>query len=44
MICDRAELVVIGGGPAGMMCAFTAAERGVDTVLSRTASLDASCA
>ncbi len=33
MICDRAELVVIGGGPAGMMCAFTAAERGVDTVL-----------
>ena len=33
MICDRAELVVIGGGPAGMMCAYTAASRGVDTIL-----------
>lgn len=31
---DRsAELVVIGGGAAGMMCAYTAAERGVKTVL-----------
>ena len=29
----RADLVVIGGGAAGMMCALTAAERGVDTVL-----------
>ena len=27
------DLVVIGGGPAGMMCAFTAAERGVSVVL-----------
>ncbi|MDO5311724.1 MAG: NAD(P)/FAD-dependent oxidoreductase, partial [Clostridia bacterium] len=27
------ELVVIGGGAAGMMCALTAAERGVSTVL-----------
>ena len=33
MICDRAELVVIGGGPAGMMCAYTAASRGTDTIL-----------
>ncbi|MDO4974318.1 MAG: NAD(P)/FAD-dependent oxidoreductase [Eubacteriales bacterium] len=29
----EAELVVIGGGPAGMMCALQAAERGVSTVL-----------
>ena len=27
------ELAVIGGGPAGLMCAITAAQRGVDTVL-----------
>lgn len=27
------ELVVIGGGAAGMMCALTAAERGVSTIL-----------
>ena len=27
------DLVVIGGGPAGMMCAYTAAERGVSVVL-----------
>lgn len=27
------ELVVIGGGAAGMMCAYQAASRGVDTVL-----------
>ena len=33
MICDRAELVVIGGGPSGMMCAYTAASRGTDTIL-----------
>ena len=31
-----ADLVVIGGGPAGMMCAFTAAKRGVDTILLET--------
>ncbi len=29
----RADLVVIGGGAAGMMCALTAAERGIDTLL-----------
>ena len=29
----RAELVVIGGGPAGMLCAATAAERGLKVVL-----------
>ncbi len=29
----RAQLVVIGGGAAGLMCALTAAERGVDTLL-----------
>ncbi|MBQ9265419.1 MAG: NAD(P)/FAD-dependent oxidoreductase [Clostridia bacterium] len=29
----HADLVVIGGGPAGMMCAATAAERGLDVVL-----------
>lgn len=33
MIIDRAELVVIGGGPAGMMCAYTASSRGIDTIL-----------
>ena len=27
------DLVVIGGGPAGMMCAFTAAKRGLNVVL-----------
>ena len=27
------ELVVIGGGAAGLMCAYTAASRGVDTVI-----------
>lgn len=29
----ESELVVIGGGAAGMMCAYTAARRGVKTVL-----------
>ena len=29
----QTDLVVIGGGPAGMLCAITAAERGVRTVL-----------
>ena len=29
----EAELVVIGGGPAGMMCAATAAERGMRVIL-----------
>lgn len=33
MIIDNAELVVVGGGAAGMMCAYTAASRGVDTLL-----------
>ena len=33
MNVDKAELVVIGGGPAGMMCAYNAAERGIDTVI-----------
>ena len=33
MIPDRTELVVIGGGAAGMMCAYTAADRGVKTIL-----------
>ena len=33
MICDRTELIVIGGGAAGMMCAYTAASRGVDTII-----------
>ena len=27
------DLAVIGGGPAGMMCAITAAERGLSVVL-----------
>jgi len=27
------ELVVIGGGAAGMMCALTAAERGIKVIL-----------
>lgn len=30
---EKTELVVIGGGAAGLMCACTAAARGVDTVL-----------
>lgn len=30
---EPTELVVIGGGPAGMMCAYQAAARGVKTVL-----------
>ena len=30
---EQTDLVVIGGGPAGMMCAYQAAERGVKTVL-----------
>lgn len=30
---NETELVVIGGGAAGMMCAYTAASRGVATVL-----------
>ena len=30
---EKTELLVIGGGAAGMMCACTAAARGVDTVL-----------
>lgn len=29
----EAELVVIGGGPAGMMCAAAAAERGISVIL-----------
>ncbi len=29
----KTDLIVIGGGAAGLMCALTAAERGVDTVL-----------
>ena len=33
MSMKEADLVVIGGGAAGMMCALTAAERGVKTVL-----------
>lgn len=33
MQMDSTELVVIGGGPAGMMCAYQAAARGVKTVL-----------
>lgn len=30
---QKAELVVIGGGPAGMMCAYSAASRGISTIL-----------
>ncbi len=30
---EQTELVVVGGGPAGMMCAYQAAKRGVKTVL-----------
>ena len=30
---ESTELVVIGGGPAGMMCAYQAASRGVKTLL-----------
>lgn len=33
MIPDRTELVVIGGGAAGMMCAYNAAQRGMSVVL-----------
>jgi len=33
MSSSESELVVIGGGAAGMMCAYTAAQRGVKTVL-----------
>ena len=33
MSMKEADLVVIGGGAAGMMCALTSAERGVKTVL-----------
>ncbi len=33
MAVSEAELVVIGGGPAGMMCAYTAAERGLSVIL-----------
>ena len=30
---ESTELVVIGGGPAGMMCAFQAAKRGIGVIL-----------
>ena len=33
MIPDRTELVVIGGGAAGMMCAYNATQRGMSVVL-----------
>ena len=33
MELESIDLVVIGGGPAGMMCAYTAAERGLSVVL-----------
>lgn len=33
MSSKTCELVVIGGGAAGMMCAYQAASRGVDTIL-----------
>ena len=33
MSLRKTELVVIGGGAAGMMCACTAAQRGIKTVL-----------
>lgn len=33
MSLRKTELVVIGGGAAGMMCAYTAAQRGVKTLL-----------
>ena len=33
MRTDKAELVVIGGGPSGMMCALRAAERGKSVVI-----------
>lgn len=33
MITDSTELVVIGGGAAGMMCAATAADRGMGVIL-----------
>ena len=33
MSAERADLVVVGGGPAGMMAAIAAAEQGADVVL-----------
>ena len=33
MMFQETELVVIGGGPAGMMCALQAAGRGVSVIL-----------
>ena len=33
MIADNTDLVVIGGGAAGMMCAATAADRGLKVIL-----------
>lgn len=33
MIADNTDLVVIGGGAAGMMCAATAADRGMSVIL-----------
>ena len=33
MKTENTDLVVIGGGPAGMLCAIRAAERGVGTVI-----------
>lgn len=33
MSLRRADVVVIGGGAAGMMCALTAAERGLNVIL-----------
>lgn len=33
MIPEQTELVVIGAGAAGMMCAYNAAQRGIDVVL-----------
>ena len=33
MRLEYTDLVVIGGGPAGMMCAYTAAERGLSVTL-----------
>ena len=41
MRCTRplkAEVVIIGGGPAGMLAAATAAERGRDVLLLRLAA------
>lgn len=36
MSIDIADLVVIGGGPAGMICAATAADRGLSVILLDT--------